>query len=142
MWAISFDSHTTTFFLIIISILLRCSHILFDDRKCNINLNWNKGKGQCESKNLIKIGVCKKDYWNPSTCAFENDECLRSIISDLVVTCDEIAELLKNTTMNFSDKKATYKIGSLYILFASLLITILLFIIINMYFYYYHVTYL
>lgn len=33
-----------------------------------------------------------KGFWNPSTCAFENDEYLASIISDWVVTCDEFID--------------------------------------------------
>ena len=88
------------------------------------------------------MGYTWIDYTsNPCACAFENDEYQGTIISDLVVTRDEIKELSKNTTMNFSDKKATSKIGNFYILFASLLITILLFIIISRYYYYYHVKY-
>lgn len=33
-----------------------------------------------------------KGFWNPSTCAFENDEYLASIISDWVITCDEFID--------------------------------------------------
>lgn len=101
---------------------------------------YNKDKCRSESGNLINIRVFKKDYTlNPSACASENDEYLGTIFRDLVVTRDESTELSKNTTMNFNDKKSTCKIGNFYILFASLLITILLFIIISRYHYYYHV---
>ena len=100
---------------------------------------YNKDKCRSESGNLINIRVFKKDYTlNPSACASENDEYLGTIFRDLVVTWWKY-RAIKNTTMNFNDKKSTCKIGNFYILFASLLITILLFIIISRYHYYYHV---
>ena len=35
--------------------------------------------------------TCKKDYsWNPSTCICENGNCLKSIVDDSVIACDEI----------------------------------------------------
>ena len=44
----------------------------------------------------INIKPGTKNYvWNPIICAFENDEYLGNIISDLVVTCDEIREATK-----------------------------------------------
>ena len=50
----------------------------------------------------INIKPGTKNYvWNPIICAFENDEYLGNIISDLVVTCDEIREATKKITKKF-----------------------------------------
>ena len=48
----------------------------------------------------IKLGT-KNYVWNPIICAFENDEYLGNIISDVVVTCDEIREATKKITKKF-----------------------------------------
>ena len=48
----------------------------------------------------IKPGT-KNYVWNPIICAFENDEYLGNIISDVVVTCDEIREATKKITKRF-----------------------------------------
>ena len=49
---------------------------------------------QCECKNRIKYHVCEKDYiCYTSTCACEFDKYL-NIIGDLVVTCDEIIDVV------------------------------------------------
>ena len=50
----------------------------------------------------INIKPGTKNYvWNPIICAFENDEYLGNIISDVVVTCDEIREATKKITKKF-----------------------------------------
>ena len=88
----------------------------FDDKKCSLNKKWNKNKCFCDYKSPIKNWVCKKDYiWNPSASACENDKYLGSIINDSVVICDKTMPT-NNTTINFGDKKAKYKIDKLYIL--------------------------
>ena len=34
--------------------------------------------------------ACEKDYiWNPATCICENSEYVGSIVTDLMITCDE-----------------------------------------------------
>lgn len=54
---------------------LKCE---FEDRKCNLNQDWNNN-GQCVFKNSAKHCVSKKDYaWNPSTSASEIDKYLKS----------------------------------------------------------------
>ena len=69
-------------------------------------------------KKYKKKPCTKKYVWNPVIWAFENDKHLRNIISDLVVTCDEIREPTKNITKNFGNEKATCKIYNFYILLA------------------------
>lgn len=48
----------------------------------------------------IKPGT-KNYVWNPIICTFENDEYLGNIISDVVVTCDQIREATKKITKKF-----------------------------------------
>lgn len=66
----------------------------------------NNDKCQCECKNPIKDYMCEKDYaYNPSICAYEyvkdheigeylkNCLCMKSLVDDQVVTCDEIVNM-------------------------------------------------
>ena len=67
----------------------------FDVRKCNSNQKWNIDKCWCECKNPAKHPACKKDYaWVPSTCSCKIDKYLKSVIGDLVVTCDKIIDMV------------------------------------------------
>ena len=63
------------------------------------------GKCHCKSKKPIKHGVCKEDYpRSPSLCAcdcgkdceisksLKDWKCIKSLVYDLTVTCDEIAD--------------------------------------------------
>ena len=63
-------------------------------RKYNSYQKWNKGKCQFESKNSIKHRVCKEHYVsNPSVSACETNKYLKSIVNDLVLTCDELIKV-------------------------------------------------
>ena len=75
----------------------------FVSRKYNSKQKWSNDKCQCERKKPIKHCVCEEDYaWNPSIGACECDkycdiceyleDCtlMKSLVNDLVVTCDEI----------------------------------------------------
>ena len=49
----------------------------FDDRKCNVNQNWNHDKRWCEFK---KHHICGNDYIrNSATCSCKNGKYLASI---------------------------------------------------------------
>ena len=63
--------------------------ITYDGRKCNSNQKSNNEKCWCNCNDLRKNRVCEKDnIWNPSTCTSKNT--LQSVISGLLITCDEI----------------------------------------------------
>ena len=67
----------------------------------------------------------EKHYiWNPRTCACEIDKHLKSIISDTVVTFDEIIESTQITPKHLTEKRATCRIENIYILLTILLIII------------------
>ena len=82
-------------------------------KKWNSNQKWNKELYQCECKNWIKYHVCEKDYiCNTSTCACEFDKYLNNIIGDLVVTCDEIIDVVAkpyDRPTNFKEKRKPVK---------------------------------
>ena len=44
---------------------------------------------------------------NPSTCACEINRYLKSIVDDLVITCDEVINVSDTVSTNLDDKKAT-----------------------------------
>ena len=105
--------------------------------KCNSNQKWNNDKCQCECH------ACKKDYsWNPSSCICGNSRHLKSIVDESVIAWDEIKSVTDSASTNVTisrkvaspvsistiDKKGRYKMDS-YILYTSLLVTILLFMI-------------
>ena len=58
-----------------------------------------------------KTSWYKIDYiCNPSICACEINRCfLKSIDDDLVITCDEIINVLDNVSINLNDKKQHVK---------------------------------
>ena len=65
-----------------------------------MNQKWSKGKCQYECKSLIKHNACRKGYiWNPSTSCCENGRYAGSIISDSVITCDEIVDAERSDTL-------------------------------------------
>ena len=76
----------------------------------------NNHKCQCEYKKLIKHCVCDEDYAeNPSTCVCNCDkdcgiceylkdcECMKNLVDDLVVTCDEIEDTPESAVINPSN---------------------------------------
>ena len=96
-----------------ISCECRCK---FHDRKCNSTQIRNNDKCQCECKKPIKHRACKEDNaWIPSKCAgvcdkyrkivnyLKDCECMKSLINDVSVTCDEIVETPKSASINPSD---------------------------------------
>ena len=73
-------------------------------------------------KKLIKHHVCKENYaWKPSTCACECDKhceidkylknctCVKSIIDDLLVTCDKTEDTPETVSINSDKKKQNIK---------------------------------
>ena len=88
--------------------------------------------------------ICIKNYiWNPSTCTCENGKYSGSIISDSVITCDEITEVAKTVLRKFTPTKAlprkavpTNLDETFYVLLSILLITISLLIIVSIYFWF------
>ena len=61
--------------------------------------------------------MCEKDnIWNPSTCSCKHGKYLASVISNLVITCDEIIDTeaksvnveIKTVATNFDEGKAIY----------------------------------
>ena len=117
----------------------------FDDRKCNLNQNWNDDKCQCDCKNS-KEYQCEEGYfWNPAKCSCENGKYVRSI-DDSVVICDEIIEETKTIPTKITPTKTiptkTFLITAVltkntstnvYILLVLLLITIALLIAVSIY---------
>ena len=84
-----------------------------------------KFKKTCMSKNYI---------WKPCTCIFKNGKSLEYIIDDSLITCREITDTMQSTktmSINFNNKKATYKMNNFYILLAVLIRMILLSIIVG-----------
>ena len=71
--------------------------------------------------------MCKKLYnWNRATCICMNGKCLRSIIGNSVIMCDEIISTVCNvSTTVTSNLSIDFKTDS-YILYIVLLLTILL----------------
>ena len=70
----------------------------FNSKTCNSNQKWNIRTYQCECKNYHK---CKKIYsWNPSTCTCENSKCLKSIVGDSKIVCDEIIYVMDVVSTN------------------------------------------
>ena len=56
------------------------------NKKSHLNKKWNKDLCRCECKNPTRLYFSRKDYiWNPSTCAYKNDEYLGGIIDDSVI---------------------------------------------------------
>ena len=77
----------------------------FDGRKCNSRQKWSNDRYKHECKKPKTHLACEKDYiWNPSTCAckcdkdckigeyFRDSLCIKSLVDDLLVTCDEIGD--------------------------------------------------
>ena len=70
-------------------ICIMCMLITFDGRKCNSNQKSSNEKCWCNCNDLRKNRVGEKEnIWNPSTCTSKNT--LQSVISGLLITCDEI----------------------------------------------------
>ena len=46
---------------------------------------------------------------NPSTGACEIDTFLKTIVGDLIITCDEIVDTSENVSLSFNDKKTANK---------------------------------
>ena len=94
------------------------------------------------SVKIRKNIVCEKDYiWNLVTCSCENCKYAGSIMDDSVITCGEIIETtitVPTTTVptkSTSTKTVpvTCKTENFYILFAFLLITITVLIVVSIY---------
>ena len=86
----------------------------FDGRKCNSRKKRNKY--QCDCKKHIRHRTCKEDHvWNPRKCACECDkdceigeylkdcECMKSLVDDAVVTCDEAKDIPRSVVILPSD---------------------------------------
>ena len=98
----------------------------------------------------------QKNYsWNCSTCIYENSSCLKSIVDDLVVVCDEIinvvnslstnmtnaisANFTSTVSINFDDKKVTCEENNCIIHTISLvIICLLLLVVVSISCYYYY----
>ena len=79
----------------------------FNGKICNSNQKWNNEKCRHECKIPIKHRVYKDSYvWNPSTCDCEIIRYLKSIVYDLVSTCDEITDVLDTVSINLNYKKS------------------------------------
>ena len=90
----------------------------------------------------IQDKLCEKDYiWNPTKCAFENGECLKSVADDLKIVGDEIIETTKSASTkivpkkriskNFNEKKLICKMKTFCILLVFLLIVAALLIVVS-----------
>ena len=83
---------------------------------------------QRDCKRTMKHCICKEDYFNEY---LKSCTCLKSIMDDLVITCDEIADTLKTVSIKSFDKKGTDKIDyyifsifSSITIYSSLLLTV------------------
>ena len=76
-------------------------------------------------KNQWNIVHAKKNLcWNPSKCIFEIN--LLSVIDDLVITDDEIINVLDTVLVKLNDEKATSRLDNYPTLLSLSLVTILL----------------
>lgn len=76
-------------------------------------------------KNQWNIVHAKKNLcWNPSKCIFEIN--LLSVIDDLVITDDEIINVLDTVLVKLNDEKATNRLDNYPTLLTLSLVTILL----------------
>lgn len=65
------------------------------------------------SVRIHKNIVCKKDYvWNPRACVCKINIYLKSNAGNLVITCNEIINVLDTVSINLNDKKAACKVNS------------------------------
>lgn len=86
--------------------------------------------------------MSKNYIWKPCTCIFKNGKSLEYIIDDSLITCREITDTMQSTktmSINFNNKKATYKMNNFYILLAVLIRMILLSIIVGIQHHNYHI---
>ena len=96
-----------------ISCKCRCA---FDGRTCNSRQKWNSDKCYFECKKRIKNCTCEKDFTqNPSTCEcmcnkycmigeyLQGCESMKSLIDDLLVPYDVIADTQESAQINPSD---------------------------------------
>ena len=79
------------------------------EKKCKSNQWWNNTKCPCECQ---KNHICAKQYvWNPSTCIWENEKYLVSIMDDSAIICDKVIksydEKIKTIPINFNEKNIT-----------------------------------
>ena len=74
--------------------------------------------------------MCEKDnIWNPSTCSCKHGKYLASVISNLVITCDEIIDTeAKSVNVEIKQLQQILMKGKLHISLALLLISIALLI--------------
>ena len=87
----------------------------FNGGKCNLNQNWNSDKRRCGCKNSTKDHVYKEDYVsNTGISDCEIYTYLKQNVDDLLITCDEIIDLLDTVTINLNDKK---QLGNHYVLY-------------------------
>ena len=89
----------------------------FDGKKCISNQKWNNDYCLSEYKNL--------------TCSCENGKQITSIIENSVITCVRIVDTTKRVPIKTVPAKSTSK--NFYILLISLLITMVLVIVVNIY---------
>ena len=90
----------------------------------NSNQKWNKYLRCCEFKNTMRHCVCEKNYsQNPILCACKIVRYLKNIISDSVVVCDEIIDVVVKSydkPTNLNEKKKQHikqKISIFYLPF-------------------------
>ena len=66
-----------------------------------------------EYKNPIKYHKCEKNYvWNSSTCACKINRYLKCNADDLVITCDEVIDVVAtpyDKPTNLNEKKEPVK---------------------------------
>ena len=107
-----------------ISCDFRCK---FDGEKCNSKQKLNSDKGRYVFKKLIKHQRCKQDYvLTPSICACECNKkcgvdeylksctCIKSLIYNLVITCDEIVNTSGTASIDSFDNIGNIENGLFY----------------------------
>ena len=108
---------------------------------CNNKQSWNKNKCRCEFKELIDKGVCDQGFiWNPSNCEcecdkacdigkyldYENCECRKKLIDQLVNECTETIEEVKLAKITLAENESENKYCSctVYIVLVMVVFTI------------------
>ena len=77
----------------------------FNSVTCNSNQKWKNDKYQCECKKYRTCkGICS---WNHSTCIFKNSEYLKSIVDDSVILYDEVKKVKNSLSINVTNNVPT-----------------------------------
>ena len=81
----------------------------FGATKSNSKQKWNRNKCLCECKNPKEHQVCEKGrIWNPTTISCENGKYPGSTADNSVITCDEIIDMTKSTSIKTATTKSLY----------------------------------